>query len=204
MNIRQAIQKTQSISSGETPDEMTCSPSENHQQTKDQEEKSPLYFEIRDFTKTEDHKKCLGDALKLLSMKDYSSFKMNKKLLDKDHNREIVKETIDFLILKDWLKEDLYTEARIKAFMRKGCSPSFIKQKLSQEEIYVETEEVLHIFHEYQISSFDQVLTLIDKKLRTSLHKKDPQKIKTSLYRYLRTKGHNDGEIHEGLRERGI
>ena len=202
MNIRQAIQKTQSISSGETPGEMTCSPLETNQ--KDQEEKSPLYFEIRDFTKTDDHKNCLNDALKLLSMKDYSSFKMKKKLKEKGHDKPIIQETIDFLILKDWLKEDLYTEARIKAFMRKGCAPNFIKQKLSQEEIYVETEEILLVFHEYQISSFEQVLTLIDKKLRTSLHKKDPQKIKTSLYRYLRTKGHQDCDIHEGLRERGI
>ena len=62
------------------------------------------------------------DAIKLLAKKDYSEYKLRKKLKEKLHDSESIDEAIQEVTEKKYLREDYYIEARIRGLMRKNYS----------------------------------------------------------------------------------
>jgi len=136
--------------------------------------------------------------IRLLSSRDYSEIKLREKL----KQRKFQPEEIDIAIAKikeeNYLNEASYIEARIKAFMNKGCSPKYIQQKLMQENLKVEINIIENIFSEYNNESSSQIKSLIKKKLKKPI---TDYSEKVKLIRFLMTKGHKLDEIQNELKE---
>lgn len=131
-------------------------------------------------------------AIKLLTRQDYSVHKIKSKLNEKKFPKQTIEEVIAELLEKKYLREDLYAGARVKGFMHKGYSISYICQKLSLENVQIEKSEIEDIFTEYDFSESSQIDYLIDKKARNvDLDKLVDLNFKQKLLRFLLSKGHN-------------
>ena len=131
---------------------------------------------------------CYQASLRLLAKRDYSIYKLSKKLLEKGFDQIEVDETIDELLGKKYLKEEYYVEAFIKGHMRKGYSPVYIKQKLAGENCSCELDFIYEVFEEHKFSEEKQIKELIEKKYSHLDYKEFKNKAK--IMRFLLSKGH--------------
>lgn len=129
--------------------------------------------------------------VKIISARDYSEHKLREKLREKKYPADEIDSAINEIKSKGYLREDLYAEARVKAFMHKGYSPDYIRQKLSQEHLSITDEEIEAIFAEYRTSPEEQIERLVRKKMhgKTEFDYAGESKI----LRYLISKGHDFG-----------
>ncbi len=137
--------------------------------------------------------------IKLLSSRDYSEFKLRDKLREKQYPASEIDEAIAEIKAKNYLREENYAEARVKAFMNKGYSPDYIKQKLAQEHVYVEAEFIESIYCENRSDSDEQIRLLVEKKLRGKKLESFEEEVK--LIRFVLSKGHQIGAIKKILKE---
>lgn len=141
------------------------------------------------------YKKAYNYALRLLGKKDYSVYKIKNKLRERGHNKEIQEEVIKELLEKRYLREDLYIEARIKGFIRKGMAPNVILYRLSQEQCHTTQENIELILAELGIGKEDQLRLTIEKKLRLDGDFiKDKDKLRQRVLRYCISRGHPIGD----------
>ncbi len=134
-------------------------------------------------------------AIKLLTKRDYSCYKLMNKLVEKEFDTDDIADTIKTLLKKRYLREDYYIEARVKAFIRKNCSISYIQQKLAAEHLDVSRDLIKSIFDEKQISEEDQIKNLTAKKktkveILESDDYEEKQRKRLKLVRFLNSKGH--------------
>jgi regulatory protein len=143
-------------------------------------------------------------AIRILSLRDYSIFKMKKKLSDRNINPEHTEEVINRLLELKYLREDEYTLMRIKQLLLKGYANSFILQKLSQEQLIAD-DHVINTLREEQDMNLDKQLhMLIEKKLRSKNIPNDPEqkmKLKNKVISFLSSKGYNYDQIKKALQE---
>ena len=140
-------------------------------------------------------KKCYSYSIRLLGKKDYSHYKMRQKLLQRDYERETVEDVMSEIIEKKYLREDLYIEARIKGFIRKGYNPQAISYRLSQEKCYASIEEIMAIYEQIESDPDQQLRELILKKVRIDYDfVKDKEKLRQKTLRYVASRGHPIGE----------
>lgn len=138
---------------------------------------------------------CYKKSIRLLTQRDYSRPKLRKKLIEAGFEYADANEVVEEVYKLGYLKEDWYIEARIKAFMRKGYSPSHIKQRLANEELQVPINEVERIFDEHGHSEKDQMYDLLTKKgsrylsLWVEMPFDERQKVRLKLVRALAAKG---------------
>lgn len=130
--------------------------------------------------------------VKILSGRDYSEHKLREKLRERKHPADEIDWAINEIKAKGYLHEDVYAGARVKAFMDKGYSPDYIRQKLAQEHLSVTNEEIEEVFVEYRVSLEDQIDRLVRKKMhgKTEFDYEGESKI----LRYLLSKGHDFAE----------
>ena len=146
----------------------------------------------------ENFKKCYNQALNHLARKDYSEYKLTQKLKSKDYESHVIKEVIQALIEKNFLREDLYREARIKGFLRKGYSPKVIQYRLSQEFCETNIEEIENIAFDSGMKKGDQLQELVEKKVRIDYDfVRDKSKLRDRVLRYAATRGHNISKAAE-------
>lgn len=133
--------------------------------------------------------KAYSYLIKILSSRDFSEHKLREKLRLRNYPASEIEEAISEVKSKNYLREDNYTEARIKAFMNKGYSPAYIVQKLAQEHLSVSEDAVEAVFLEHQLTPELQIRRLAAKKMgiKTNLDYDDQNKI----LRYLLSKGHD-------------
>jgi regulatory protein len=129
--------------------------------------------------------------VKLLSYRDYSEHKLREKLREKKFPTDEGEKALNEIKEKGYLKEDLYTEARVKAFMHKGYSPDYIRQKLAQEHLSLTTEAIEKIFDEYCVRVEDQIERLVRKKMHGKTE--FDYAVESKIIRYLLSKGHDFG-----------
>ncbi len=140
----------------------------------------------------EELKKCYNQALAHLARKDYSEYKLKQKLKDKGYEREVIAETINELLEKNYLREDLYIEARVKGFLRKGYSYDVIRYRLSQEFCEASLEEIENIAHEIGLTKDAQLKDLVEKKVRIDYDfVPNKQKLRDRVLRYAGNRGHS-------------
>ena len=145
-------------------------------------------------------------AIKLLAKRDYSVYKLSKKLKERGYDKEHLDDAINEVIELGYLKEELYTEARIKGLMHKGLHPNFIQIKLREECLTVEIDFILEVFSQYPLTVDEQLDKLLSKKLPRSTPYEDlcyeeKQKIKQRAYRYAMSKGHGYSSIQSRFSE---
>ncbi len=136
--------------------------------------------------------------IKLISFRDYSEHKLREKLREKKYPANEIDSAINEIKTKGYLKEELYTEARVKGFMNKGYSPNYIRQKLAQEHLTVTEEEIEDIFSEYHVSVEEQ----IDRLARKKMHGKTEfdYEGQSKILRFLLSKGHDFGTSKKVLK----
>ncbi|MAX65455.1 MAG: hypothetical protein CME66_00815 [Halobacteriovoraceae bacterium] len=172
------------------------------------------YEEIKHTQKDLDHnqdnakdphaKKAFDYAIRILSLRDYSIYKMKKKLQERKFSEDIIEKTIQKLLDYNYLREEEFTRIRIKQFLVKGYANSYIKQKLMQEHLNADDQTIDQIRDEQNLGHNKQLYYLIEKKLR---YKEIPtefipkQKLRNKLCSFLATKGYNYSEINTALNE---
>jgi regulatory protein len=134
-------------------------------------------------------KKAYSYLVKILSSRDFSEHKLREKLRSRNFETLEIEEAIAEVKSRNFLREDNYIEARIKAFMNKGYSPDYIQQKLSQEHLQVSEEIIQAVFDEYSLTTDEQIRRLATKKLRGPFPPDYDEQNK--IIRYLLSKGHD-------------
>lgn len=132
-------------------------------------------------------------AIKLLTMRDYSCYKMRNKLSSKGYDDLEITEVIEKLIDQRYLNEENYLRSRVKQLLLKSHSNCFIIQKCSQEYIYPTEEFIDLLREEFNLNEVDIVDGLIQKKLKTLSYNdtyEEKQKVKAKVFNFLKTKGH--------------
>ncbi len=129
--------------------------------------------------------------VKIISARDYSEHRLREKLKEKKYPADEIESAINEIKSKGYLREEVYAEARVKAFMHKGYAPNYIRQKMAQEHVIVTDEEIEAIFAEYRTSPEEQIDRLVRKKMhgKTEFDYAGESKI----LRYLISKGHDFG-----------
>ena len=143
--------------------------------------KSKIYNELEDSV-------TFKHAVKILARKDYSRRKLSNKLKDRDCPKNEIEPVIDLLIEKNWFKEELYTEGRVKYLIRKGYHPNTIQSRLSEEDVHPDPEFIHNIMEDIQIRVEDQVHELIVKRLPLG---EMPERLPDRVIRYLINRGHS-------------
>lgn len=142
----------------------------------------------------DDVKKAYLYSIKLLTKRDYSSAKLRNKLVEKKYCVTAIDQVIKELLERRFVRDELFAEARIKALMHKGYSPSFICKILLQEALPMSLESIHAIFSEYNLTTEEQIAQLINKKMpKKVIYQADQQLItkhKNRVLRYLVSKGH--------------
>lgn len=138
-------------------------------------------------------KKAYSYLIKILSSRDFSEFKLREKLVERNYPPTEIEEAISEVKSRNFLREDNYIEARVKAFMNKGYSPEYIQQKLYQEHLDITQELIESIFSDHRVTTELQIRRLAAKKIgnKTNLDYNEQNKI----LRYLLSKGH---ELSQG------
>jgi regulatory protein len=127
--------------------------------------------------------------VKILSARDYSEHKLREKLRERQYPTDEIESAISEIKSKGYLREEIYAEARIKAFMNKGYSPDFIRQKLDQEHLTVSKENIEAVFAEYRTSPEEQIEQLVRKKMHGK--REFDFNGESKILRYLISKGHD-------------
>lgn len=141
--------------------------------------------------------------VKLITLRDYSEFKLRQKLKEKKYPANEIEDAINEIKTRGYLREDLYIEARIKGLLYKGYAINYIRQKLNQESLTVSEEYISDVFEDQQTSEEDQIRQLLKKKLRTAKDHtpEEWQKVKQKALRYTISKGHNISKTITLLKE---
>lgn len=146
------------------------------------------------------YKKAYNYLIRILTKRDYSRFKLEEKLRERKYDQDLIKSVIEDLIEKRFLREENYTEARIKGLIYKGLAPRFIIQKLNQERIAITEDDVLEILSEQHTDTNSQLDNLIDKKWRKlTIDQMLDFNFKQKLIRFLLTKGHDYKSIESRI-----
>ena len=115
-------------------------------------------------------------ALRLLSLKSYSTYELKKKLLRKGFSSEEIDPVLEKYLRLGYLNDSDLTERRIEAFKRKGYGPYWIAAKL----------KTLGLSQGLKASSYSQEeqKAVIQKVLKTPLFaKKEKNKQIAALQR---------------------
>lgn len=131
-------------------------------------------------------------AIKLLTKRDYSKYKLKLKIMSRDIHEDVADEIVAILVEKNFLKEENYIESRVKSLMIKGYSKEYILEKLYSERLECSASSIDHLFKEYKFSTELQITHLLEKKLRGHAVKELIDfNFRKKLLRYFVSKGHS-------------
>jgi len=136
--------------------------------------------------------------VKILSSRDYSEHQLREKLRGKQYTPEEINCSINEIKARGFLREEAYSEIRIKGLMNRGYSPDYIQQKLAEEHLSVSTETIDTVFTEYRLTPEDQIDRLVRKKIQGKSDLDYDQQSK--VLRYLLSKGHEFGNSKKILK----
>ena len=134
-------------------------------------------------------KQAYSYLVKILSVRDYSEHKLRQKLSEKKYPANEIDDAIDEIKKRGYLKEEIYTESRVRGFMNKGYSVDYIRQKLAQEKLTVPEDFIREVFVDHETSEEEQIERLARKKISSKTELDYDQKGK--ILRFLISKGHD-------------
>ncbi|MBD64045.1 MAG: hypothetical protein CME62_02485 [Halobacteriovoraceae bacterium] len=175
---------------------------ESLRQTKNDDENTEKHIQVE--VKSEQYKKGFDYAIRILSLRDYSEYKMREKLRTRQIPNGDIDKIVEKLIKLNYLREEEYTRQRIKQLLVKGYANSYILQKLAREQLQCSTAVIDEIRHENELTSTDRIHYLIEKKLRYKEIPKEwepKMKLKQKVTAFLVSKGYNFSEINTALSE---
>ena len=153
----------------------------------------------------DNRKKALEYSIRLLGLRDYSVFKMKKKLSERKYTYEEIDYVIDKLHSYNYLREDEYKRMRIKQLLVKGFANNYIIRKIAQEELEVSGSDIDQIREEQDLGSETQIDYLVEKKIRYKDIPEDYEskmKLKKKIMTFLISKGYNFEEAGKAISKR--
>lgn len=154
--------------------------------------------------KKSSYKKAFDYAIRILSLRDYSTYKMKQKLKEKGFSTEHSTEVIEKLLEYKYIRDEEYTQMRTKQLILKGYANSFILRKLQQEHLISDNELIESLRSEQGLESDSQLRSLIEKKLRNKEIPKEfsaKMKLKNKVTAFLASKGYNFDQINSALKD---
>ena len=151
-----------------------------------------------------EYKEAYNYSIYLLSKRDYSKYKLTKKLNSRKYTKETIEKVIQKVIDQNYLREEAYTNMRIKSLLYKGYANFFIKQKLAEEKLTVDDHLIDKLREENHMPNDESINYLIDKKLRYKEIPSDKEaffKLRDKVIRFLISKGHNYQDAKSALSE---
>lgn len=130
-------------------------------------------------------KKCLSYCLRIVSMRDYSEFKLKEKLRERGYPAEIVTNSIEEMKKFGYMKEENYRQAKIKMRFRQGKSSRLIIEELKQEKITVTNLHIEEALSDLNLSEDVILKTIIHKKIKNAELKNLDYESKIKLERKL-------------------
>ena len=130
-------------------------------------------------------------AIKLLTKRDYSRFKLSTKLCSKGFSLEKIDEVIEILVNKRYLREESFTEDRMKSLILKNYGPHYIEQKLALEHLQFSDKSLQDLYTQLNISPEDQIHSLIRKELTSLKSTLSTQEKEVRLLSFVQNKGHS-------------
>lgn len=143
------------------------------------------------------NKEAYNYCIRLLSRRDYSRYKLSKKLKERDYSPEESDEVLDKLIEQNYLREEEYARIRTRHFITKGYSNNMIIRAASEEYIDVDEQLIESLRAEYGQGQADIISELIQKKIRnkTVSSFEEKMKLKQKVTRFLLSKGHQYSDV---------
>jgi SOS response regulatory protein OraA/RecX len=136
-------------------------------------------------------------SIRLLSVRDYSEYKLSSKLKDRGYTQDDIQDTVQRLKELNYLREEEYLKIRVKQLMVKGHSNHFIIHKCQEEQLTPSNELIDAIRNEQGFDNITVINKLVEKKLRNKCIPNDfneKQKLKAKVCNFLRSKGHDLSE----------
>lgn len=154
--------------------------------------------------KKSSYKKGLDYAIRILGLRDYSTFKMKQKLKERGVTPSDIDLIIEKLLEYNYLREEEYTRMRIKQLIVKGYANSYILRKLAQEHLSADETTIDEIRDEQSLGTDDQLDKLINKKLRYKEIPNDfeaKMKLKNKIISFLASKGYKYDQIKNAIQD---
>ena len=142
------------------------------------------------------NKKAYSYAIKLLTKRDYSKFKLSEKLKSKDFTSDEISDVIEYLLEKKYLREDYYLEARVKGLLRKNYGAYYIIQKLQQEFVECSEEYISATYIAISLTPQEQIMSITEKKLRLLNKNLERHIKKNKLLTLVQSKGHQISQAY--------
>lgn len=141
-------------------------------------------------------KDCYSSSIKLLVRRDYSTYKISKKLLEKGFEESEIEETVEKLMGMNYLNDQNYLEDRVRHYARNKKGPHYILKKCEDEKLPV-TESLIHeIYETLGLSPEAMIQEHIQKNLEfnrikiNELSQEERLKLTLKLTRHLLSKGY--------------
>lgn len=141
-------------------------------------------------------KECYSTSIKLLTRRDYSSFKLSQKLEEKGFEPDDIELTLEKLRGQKYLNDQTYLEGLVRHYARNKKGPEYIIPKCEAEGLAI-TEELIHETYETLGLEIDEMIKEhIQKKLRfdntkfKDLSSEERFKQYSRLSRHLLSKGY--------------
>ncbi len=151
-----------------------------------------------------EHERAWNLALKLLECRSHTSFEIEKKLLKKGFDSSIVGSVIskcfDLNLIDDRTSARLY----LKELLRKGFGPHKIRYDLIQKGLKKHLIDELFIEQSIRENEKRSCRNVLVKKMDSMNNRKDLEKIKPPLYRFLLQRGFSSQIIMELFSEYDI
>ena len=103
-------------------------------------------------------------AIKLLSKRDYSRFKLSEKLSSKGFSSTEIDEAVTLVIEKKFLQEDNYIAGRLRSLILKNYGHHYLEQKLLSEHLECNEQLIDHAYQDLGISPEQQIISIAEKK----------------------------------------
>lgn len=134
--------------------------------------------------------------LYLLARKEYSAYTLNKKLAQRDCPPAIAASLLEEFAQREWQSDLRYAQTVLRAKSHAGYGPKFIQQKLSQERVNLDVEDLaqqLEIDWLFNLSE----LILRKYKGRAAKDYREQQK----RFRFLFSRGFDTDLITQALKK---
>jgi len=145
-----------------------------------------------------DLEKSYNYCIKLLSVKDRTSYEITEKLKQKNCTQEIIEETLAKLMDYGYINDAKYIRNWVREKSKQpGMSKRNIYYKLMQKGF--KKDQINSIIEEVNIDDYDTALACGEKKLKSL--KGDIRTVKNKLYTYLLSKGYDRDICNKVIRK---
>ncbi len=128
-------------------------------------------------------------ALGLLARRGHTAVELERKLLYRGFEKSAVQKVIVKCRRLQFIDDKISGRLYLVELIRKGYGPHRIRHKMSQKGLQKDLIDELFLEQEIDENEKSMCEKVLTKKIKTVSAQKDPEKLKTLLYRFLVSRG---------------